>query len=86
MESDAKTIQYVLVSDIGPGFNLKASKVFYGPQIRRFQIHQFQTKTVKEIRLICWKNRISGWYVSDIGPYFNLKASKVFYGPQIAGY
>jgi len=43
------------VSDIGPVFNLKASKVFYGPQIRRFQIHPFQTKTLKEIRLIVGK-------------------------------
>ncbi len=35
LESAAKTTQKlrVLVSNIGPYFNLKSSKVFYGPQI-----------------------------------------------------
>ncbi len=39
LESGAKATlkMLVLVSDIGPDFNLKASKVFYGPQIRRFK-------------------------------------------------
>ncbi len=42
LESGAKATLKLLVfvSDIGPDFNLKASKVFYGPQIRRFKYTQ----------------------------------------------
>jgi len=42
LESGAKTIKklWVLVSDIGPYFNLKTSEVFYGPQIRLFKYSQ----------------------------------------------